>query len=73
MHHLEYNHTIAELPLSKVELPSKVTEIIETVPEIQQALEPESSGLNWYQGIGIVALVVIVAAAIKKYGCCKKK
>ena len=55
------------------QLPKEAQQVIETVPEIQQVLEPESSGLNWYQGIGIVALVVIVAAAIKKYGCCKKK
>ena len=55
------------------QLPKEAQQAIETVPEIQQALEPESSGLNWYQGVGIVALVVIVAAAIKKYSCCKKK
>ena len=55
------------------QLPKEAQQAIETVPEIQQVLEPESSGLNWYQGIGIVAIVVIVAAAIKKYGCCKKK
>ena len=55
------------------QLPKEAQQAIETVPEIQQAIEPQSSGLNWYQGVGIVALVVIVAAAIKKYGCCKKK
>jgi len=55
------------------QLPKEAQKAIETVPEIQQAIEPQSSGLNWYQGVGIVALVVIVAAAIKKYGCCKKK
>ena len=55
------------------QLPKEAQQAIETVPEIQQAIEPQSSGLNWYQGVGIVALVVIVAAAIKKVGCCKKK
>ena len=55
------------------QLPKEAQKAIETVPEIQQAIEPQSSGLSWYQGVGIVALVVIVAAAIKKYGCCKKK
>jgi len=55
------------------QLPKEAQKAIETVPEIQQAIEPQSSGLNWYQGVGIVALVVIVAAVIKKSGCCKKK
>ena len=55
------------------QLPKEAQQAIETVPEIQQVIEPQSSGLNWYQGVGIVALVVIVAAVIKKSGCCKKK
>ena len=55
------------------QLPKEAQQAIETVPEIQQALEPESSGLTWYQGVGIVALVIIVAAAAKKVRCCKKK
>ena len=55
------------------QLPKEAQQAIETVPEIQQVLEPESSGLNWYQGIGIIALVIIVAAAAKKVRCCKKK
>ena len=59
---------IKELPI-----PKEATKMLEEVPAIQELIEPESSGLNWYQGVGIVALVVIVAAAIKKYGCCKKK
>ena len=55
------------------QLPKEAQQAIETVPEIQQVLEPESSGLTWYQGIGIIALVIIVAAAAKKVRCCKKK
>ena len=43
--------------------------------EVEQALplpEPES-GVSWTTGIGIAALVVIVAAAVYKSKCCKKK
>ena len=45
------------------------------VIEIKEALplpEPES-GVSWTTGIGIAALVVIVAAAVYKSKCCKKK
>ena len=41
--------------------------------EVQDALplpEPES-GVSWTTGIGLVALVVIIAAAIAKYKCKK--
>ena len=41
--------------------------------EVEQALplpEPES-GVSWTTGIGLVALVVIIAAAIAKYKCKK--
>ena len=41
--------------------------------EVEQALplpEPES-GVSWTTGIGVVALVVILAAAIAKYKCKK--
>jgi len=55
------------------QLPKEAQQAIETVPEIQQVITPESSGITWYQGVGILALVVIVAAAVKKVGCCKKK
>ena len=48
-------------------------EVIEVQDAIQQVVEPEPSGLTWYQGIGIITLVVIVAAAAKKVRCCKKK
>ena len=48
-------------------------EVIEVQDAIQQVVEPEPSGLTWYQGIGIIALVIIVAAAAKKVRCCKKK
>jgi hypothetical protein len=42
--------------------------------EVQDALplpEPES-GVSWTTGIGIGAIVVILAAAIYKSKCCKK-
>ena len=42
--------------------------------EVEQALplpEPES-GVSWTTGIGIGAIVVILAAAIYKSKCCKK-
>ncbi len=55
------------------QLPKEAQQTIETVPEIQQVITSESSGITWYQGVGILALVVIVAAAVKKVGCCKKK
>ena len=41
--------------------------------EVQEALplpEPES-GVSWTTGIGIAAIVVIIAAAIAKYKCKK--
>jgi len=59
---------IKELPI-----PKEATKMIEEVPALQELIEPEPQGITWYQGVGIVALVVIVAAAIKKVGCCKKK
>ena len=42
--------------------------------EVQEALplpEPES-GVSWTTGIGIAAIVVILAAALAKSKCCKK-
>ena len=42
--------------------------------EVEQALplpEPES-GVSWTTGIGIAAIVVILAAAVYKSKCCKK-
>ncbi len=42
--------------------------------EVQEALplpEPES-GVSWTTGIGIAAIVLILAAALAKYKCCKK-
>ena len=35
-------------------------EVIEVQDAIQQVVEPEPSGLTWYQGIGIIALVIIL-------------
>ena len=45
-------------------------EVIDVQEEIQQVPEPES-GVSWTTGIGLVALVVIIAAAIAKYKCKK--
>ena len=44
--------------------------------EVQEALplpEPESGGLTWGTGIGIAAIVVVLAAALVKSKCCNKK
>ena len=44
------------------------------VIEVQEALplpEPESGGISWTNGIGIAALVLILAAAFAKYKCKK--
>ena len=43
--------------------------------EVQEALplpEPES-GVSWTTGIGIAAIVVVLAAALAKSKCCNKK
>ena len=43
--------------------------------EVQEALplpEPES-GVSWTTGIGIAAIVLVLAAALAKSKCCKKK
>ena len=46
---------------------------VKQLPEVQDALplpEPES-GVSWTTGIGLAALVVILAAAFAKYKCKK--
>jgi len=53
---------IKDLPIPK--------EVIDVQEAIQQVPEPES-GVSWTTGIGLVALVVIIAAAIAKYKCKK--
>ena len=53
---------IKDLPIPK--------EVIDVQEAIQQVPEPES-GVSWTTGIGVVALVVIIAAAIAKYKCKK--
>ena len=53
---------IRDLPIPK--------EVIEVQEAIQQVPEPES-GISWTTGIGVVALVVILAAAFAKYKCKK--
>ena len=53
---------IKELPI-----PKEVIEVQEALP----LPEPES-GVSWTTGIGIAALVAILAAAVYKSKCCKK-
>ena len=53
---------IKDLPIPK--------EVIDVQEAIQQVPEPES-GVSWTTGIGLVALVVILAAAFAKYKCKK--
>ena len=55
--------------LIKDALPKEVIEVQEALP----LPEPEQNGLTWAEGIGIEALVAIVALAAKKVRCCKKK
>ena len=46
---------------------------VKQIPEVQDVLplpEPES-GVSWTTGIGLAALVVILAAAFAKYKCKK--
>jgi len=52
-------------------LPKEAQKAIEEVPAIQELVEPESQGIGWGTGIGIAALVVILAAAFAKYKCKK--
>tara|TARA_B100001094_G_scaffold102350_1_gene98492 strand:+ start:83 stop:271 length:189 start_codon:yes stop_codon:yes gene_type:complete len=61
------NSIIKELPL-----PKEATKMLEEVPAIQELIEPESQGIGWGTGLGIAALVAILAAAVYKSKCCKK-
>jgi len=51
--------------LLKESLPKEVIEVQEAIAP------PEPSGVSWTTGIGIVAIVVILAAAFAKYKCKK--
>ncbi len=43
------------------------------VIEVQEAIAPvEPQGLSVVQGVGIVAVVVVLAVLAKKVRCCKK-
>tara|TARA_Y100001973_G_C5180388_1_gene324521 strand:+ start:374 stop:568 length:195 start_codon:yes stop_codon:yes gene_type:complete len=44
---------------------------IESIPSPLPPAEPES-GLSWTTGLGIAAIVLILAAALVKSKCCKK-
>ena len=61
------NSIIKELPL-----PKEATKMLEEVPAIQELIEPEPQGIGWGTGLGIAALVAILAAAVYKSKCCKK-
>ena len=52
-------------------LPKEAQKAIEEVPVLQEIIEPEPQGISWGTGIGIAALVVILAAAVAKYKCKK--
>ena len=58
---------IKDLPL-----PKEATKMLEEVPAIKEFIEPEPQGISWGTGIGIAAIVVILAAALAKSKCCKK-
>ena len=52
---------------------SSLVPVTKEIIEVEQALplpEPES-GVSWTTGIGIAAIVVILAAAFAKYKCKK--
>ena len=56
--------------LIKDALPKEVIEIQEALP----LPEPESEGIGWVGGIGLGALVIIMAVGLYKNYCpCKKK
>ena len=48
-------------------------EVIESVPVIEELVEPEPSGLTLTQGICIVVVVAVAAVIAKKVRECKKK
>ena len=52
----------------KEALPKEVIEVQEALP----LPEPETGGIGWGQGVGIVAAVVVVAYLAKRVRCCKK-
>ena len=58
---------IRDLPL-----PKEAKEMIEEVPVFEELLEPEPQGISWGTGIGIAAIVVILAGVFAKYKCKKK-
>ena len=58
---------IKELPI-----PKEATKMLEEVPELAPFIEPEPQGIGWGAGIGIAAIVAILAAAVYKSKCCKK-
>ena len=51
-----------------------VPESVKTIIEVEEVLPlPEKDGVTWVEGLGIVALVLVVADAAKKVRSCKKK
>ena len=60
-----------ETIIKDLPLPQEATKMIEEVPALQELIEPEPQGISWGTGIGIAAIVVILAAAVAKYKCKK--
>ena len=58
--------------LKELPIPKEAQKMIQEVPEIEQFIKPEPQGIGWGAGIGIAAIVVILAGAFAKYKCKKK-
>ena len=59
-----------ETIIKDLPLPKEVMEVQEALP-LPEPVTTESS-VSWTTGIGIAALVAILAAAVYKSKCCKK-
>ena len=57
--------------LKELPIPKEAQKMIQEVPEIEQFIKPEPQGIGWGAGIGIAAIVVILAGAFAKYKCKK--
>ena len=59
-----------ETIIKDLPLPKEVMEVQEALP-LPEPVTTESS-VSWVTGIGIAAIVAILAAAVYKSKCCKK-
>ena len=57
--------------LKQLPIPKEATKMLEEVPELAPFIEPDPQGIGWGAGIGIAAIVVILAGAFAKYKCKK--